>query len=1431
MFLFWISISIVTAQPLCKMKVFGVNDGYTLGSINDILQDHKGVMWASSRDGLTQFNGYTFTNYKSYPGENTAMGTSNIGSITENSIGDIWCTNQDGRVYLFDTKAKQFYDILAFVETEKNKLDAIDQVITLKKGVTWLILKNGLTFRVEDALCKSGKGISSQLFKDKQIFRIRQDTKQNEWILTDKGTYIFGNPHKISNTPFKHISQVNNNVWLSDGKKAFGKFNPSTNNISLIPLPTNINHVTTFRSLRNKNLAMGTHESGLVIFDTQNETFEQISVVNSDDPSNQVYRIYEDKEGDFWISNSNPGIIHLKNKTNKVQHLQSPPNTSLRKQKQNRFMVTEDNFGYLWVIPNKGNLCYFDRKTQQLKYYYSEQGDKGTLISPNMPSNFTDKQGNIWFDNNVALGKLSFYGQNFKLIPNKDDEFEVRSLLLDPHKNVWVGIKNNRLKILDEAYNCIGYLSETGQLSESPIAFKGNIYCMLLDHQKNIWLGTRNNGIFLFKPENSSQLQYSVTHFKRTALDNFSINSNSIYALYQDSQLRIWVGTYDGGLNLVEKQKDSKYRFIHSNNLLKNYPIQSSSGVRHITEVKPNHFLVASTKGLISFSGEFDRPEEIDFYRNIRQSNKANSLTNNDIFYVYKDHKNHSFALVENGGINQITSQNIFSDNIEFDSFTERNGLISDLTLSMIEDNSHNLWLISIQGLSQYYPTQKKVDHHTEYLFRKNILFTEASPIINASGNLLIGSNKGIVEFNPQKTEKETFTPNIIFTDIALQGVNILEDVEEMGSLLMQPDQRNLSVQFAALDYQDSKTIKYAYKMEGIDEGWHYAGPYRSASYINLSPGTYRLLVKSTNSNGIWVDNIRTLHIKVKPKFIETFGVWVLVSLGVILLLGITIFVMFTFYRLKYAVEMEKKLTHLKLKFFTDVSHELRTPLTLISSPLSDVLEVENLSTEGKEHLNIVKKNTERMLRMVNQILDFRKVHFNKMKLLVEHVEMIAFTRHIMDGFRGIAKDKNILFTLDSNTDEIDLWIDKDKFEKIMFNLISNAFKYTSNGKCISIQLLKKDEDVNIIIEDEGIGMVPKKTALLFQRFETLLQSDVYNNSTGIGLSLVKELVELHHGKIEVKSKKGEGSSFTVTMPLNNQHLLEDNNIEFLVEDSNFEEEEQHPQEQVEPTPENSDEKWSLLIIEDNTELRTFLKNVLSRSYKVYAAINGIDGIEQAKKHVPDLIISDVMMPLMDGLEMIQHIKNNKELSHIPIILLSAKSSLDDRIKGLENGIDDYITKPFGANYLKTRIQSLIKQRHLLQQLYLSNITSPKENAASKSLSPAPPQISTHDEIFVQQLMEFMEKNMDNTSLAVDDFSTFFNISRSVLFKKMKMLLGVTPVGFIRDMRIKRAVQLMDSGLTTVADIAYRCGFGDPNYFAKCFKKQMGISPSDYKKK
>lgn len=1455
--LFFLSTMVlVIAQPVCQVKHFSVSDGLAQGVVMNILQDRKGLIWFSTWNGLNKFDGYTFKTYKTSLEDSYAFGTNRMGNIIESQYGDIWCPTYDGQICLFDVQTEKFINVLRSVELTNKQTYNVTRIYSLKKGIAWIICDNGYAYRADEQLCKKGEGITlystfNQNLKGDQIFNVFQDSEGDEWVLTDKGISIIGEKTLDTDFPFQFITQIKETVYLIAEQDKLAKYDFRNKKLKFIDIPYPHSKIHNIIPIGGDTLSLAT-DNGLILYSTQKNSFQQIDIRTATQTSNYVESAYQDRQGDIWVFSPNPGVTRLCLSTNEKQHLFTPKDEIIKHGRKSRKFMFEDRLGNLWLLPTKGNFSFYDRKEKKLKPLLTDINNPKSIFSPLVRSYTLDNQGNCWFATARGVEKLCFFPQSYQFNLT-DYEAETRAFLRDSSNRLWTSSKSSFIQIYAADGTLEGYLSTQGDIVKEKQPFFNAVYAIMEDKDGNIWLGTKDVGLFLLK--RTSATHYSIQHFSHQPNDSYSLSNNSIYSIFQDSRNNIWIGCYGGGLNLLTQTEDGKISFIHNDNELKNYPTTYGMKVRNIAEVPGGVILVGTTNGLLTFSNSFERLEEIKFYRNCRKPGDKNSLSTNDIMHIYTDKHKTTYVVSFTGGVNKVISKQLLSEHIQFKNYDKNNGLASDLVLSMIEDEQNQLWIVSEIALSKFDPANETFENYELSSIYQEFNFSEALPTINSRKQIILGTDKGFLEVSPEKMKKSDYIPPIVFTGLRIQGHPTAYSIDDLKMLELKPSQRNVTFQFAALDYVNPKGIMYAYRLRGLEDEWNEADNNRSASYINLPTGKYQLEIKSTNSDGVWMNNVRSLSIHVLPTFWETYWAWLLYFILFISFTATIVYVLFYIYRLRHRVDMEQQLANIKLRFFTDISHELRTPLTLISSPVTEVLENEPLSVSAREHLTLVHQNTERMLRLMNQILDFRKIQNQKMKVMIEETDLVPLLQKVMNSFRLIAEEKNINYQLVSSVQSAYGWVDRDKFEKIFFNLISNAFKYTPSGKSITVKIAVQEDSINIEVADEGIGIASEKQKSLFQRFETLVKDNILQPSSGIGLSLAKEMVEMHHGNIEVISQPGVGSRFIVTLPLQRKAFEEDVQVEFILNDckstphptdsmkapEELEDNENHQDKKDKDNRrsnenkgdcENNEDVFSILVVEDNEELKAFLKKILSESYTVITASNGEEGLQHAINTIPDLIISDVMMPIMDGLEMIRQIKENNNICHIPIIVLSAKASLDDRIAGLEQGIDDYITKPFSATYLKARIASLLRQRKELQEIYMNKLVEGQIPPTTNDvLAPSQPQITPYDEQFMQKVMEFMEEQMDNAELTIDEFAEQLMLSRTIFYRKLKSIIGLTPVDFVREVRIKRAVQLIDSGEYNFSQVAYMTGFNDPKYFSKCFKKVIGITPSEYKEK
>ncbi|MGE4514939.1 MAG: response regulator, partial [Chryseobacterium sp.] len=716
----------------------------------------------------------------------------------------------------------------------------------------------------------------------------------------------------------------------------------------------------------------------------------------------------------------------------------------------------------------------------------------------------------------------------------------------------------------------------------------------------------------------------------------------------------------------------------------------------------------------------------------------------------------------------------------------------------------------------------------------------EATAFKTHNGEFIFGYSDGIISFNPADITHDDFKPYIALSGFQIFNKNVpigkksplTSAIDYVDKLVLTHKQNFFTVSFAALDMTEANRILYAYKLEGFDNDWNYIQKQRVANYTNLPHGEYILHVRSTNSEGLWMNNERSLPIEILPSFWETPVAYLLYVISVLAVGFLIFYILITIYHLKANVKFEKQMSEMKLRFFTDISHEIRTPLTMITAPLENILNDTETPDKIRKQLKVISQNTSRLLRLVNQILDFRKMQF--MKIRVMETDIAKAVKQIYENFSEIAKAQHITYQfINESTDSL-IWVDADCLEKIVMNLLSNAFKYTPQEKTISVIIKSDDKTVSVIVCDQGPGMNKEKQRRLFTRFASF-NEDKDKPSTGIGLSMVRDLAEKHGARVIVDSEVNRGSCFTVTFLRGINHFNKKVEIISGTQPATVSASVNIQQEFVQNESTVSEKHTShkhadtILVVEDDNDLRKFMRSVLEKEYNVLEAIDGQEGVEKAREYIPDFVVSDIMMPRMDGIELLKDLKTCKDTSHIPIVLLTAKTTIESKLEGLGYGADDYITKPFSVTYFMARIANLLEQRRHLQEHYRNMISGTVNE--EPSYEPQPFVIASHDEEMMKKLVAIIEENMAKPDFVVENIGQELSMSRSVFFRKLKSLTGLSPIEFIRDIRMKRAAQLLASGEYRVKEAAAMVGISDTKYFGKCFKAKYGITPQEYKNK
>jgi signal transduction histidine kinase/DNA-binding response OmpR family regulator len=884
-----------------------------------------------------------------------------------------------------------------------------------------------------------------------------------------------------------------------------------------------------------------------------------------------------------------------------------------------------------------------------------------------------------------------------------------------------------------------------------------------------------------------------------------------------------------GGLDLFDQrtQTFSHYRSGEPSSIQSNY-------VAAITEDKKGNLWIGTASGI----DVLDRGMGRFIHYGSEQQNSG--LSSNHILDIRQDSKGRIWVGTA-GGLN------LFDEEAKtFKVFTTDDGLPHNTVLTILEDDRGELWMSTSNGLSHLVVSNDSVGAEN-YSFRdygeadglQGKQFNENAAYRTRSNELIFGGADGFNIFKPGQLGLNRSLPNIVFTDFLLldkkihaeesiDGTVILpKSITESTEITLPPDKNVFSIEFAALNFFHPENSKYKYRLEGFDDDWISADSRsRKVTFTNLDPGDYVFHVKAANNDGFWNDTGASIKITVLPPFWKTRTALVLYFMAIILGLLVTRRLIQQREQLKFAIEQERQeamrmheLDMMKIKFFTNVSHEFRTPLTLILTPLEKMLR-QTKDDEQQSQFQLIQRNAKRLLNLVNQLLDFRKLEVQEIRLNSSEGDIIHFIKETVFSFSDLSEKKDVRLDFRSSITSLETIFDQDKLEKILFNLLSNAFKFTSEHGAISVDVDQyqtgEQNWLRIKVQDSGIGIPRDKQDRIFERFfQNDLPGSIVNQGSGIGLSITKEFVKVHGGTIAVESELGKGSCFIVTLPLSEVlGHVEKTSLE------NIEPGETVLQEIAleENVPSIGGDRPVLLLVEDNEDFRFYLKDNLKLDYRVLEAKNGKEGWTKTLENLPDLIVSDVMMPEMNGMELCRKIKSDQRVSHIPVILLTARAAEEQKLEGYHTGADDYITKPFNFEILVSRIHNLIYQRQKLHSAFPNKLAV---QASELTITPL-------DEKFIQNAVRCVEENVSNADFSVEDLGRQLGISRAHMYKKIVSLTGKSPLEFIRTIRLQQAAQLLEKSQLTVAEIAYQVGFNNPKYFARYFKEAYNVLPSAY---
>ena len=1337
-----------------------VNNGLSQNLINCIYRDSKGFVWFGTNAGLNRFDGSNFETFSNKNPINGSIADNNINAITEDKNGNLW--------------------------------------IGTGRGVSIL---NGNTYEFTDFNYAST--LPNQCGDIYYINSISSDKQGNIWIGTNNGFYF----NDIAGGSIHHIL------------------------IDSLNCSAPLNGITSIVQDKNGKMWMSSKNGFIIRYDPLSKKNEKFKIPDkSGELTNSVTRLYIDRDNDLWVGNLFGLYLFHTDKEVWDNHFKDK---LVQSDELKRIGSISQNIdGLIWVAADGGGAYIFDKKQWKISNLKYQPFDDQKLSSNGLSYVHCDRDGIVWLG--TTKKGVNFYKKNinkFRIYKNLAGDINSLSnndanAIIEDHKgNIWIGTDGGGLNYLDRKTEKIRRIESN---ISSGNALSSNIIVSLYkDHADKIWIGTYFGGLNRYDPSSGK-----FTVYKHISDDSTSIADDRIYAISEDKINNLWVGTLGSGISRLDT-KTNKFIQLNTRN--------SSICDNYITSIyrdKNNHLWISTTNGLTYYN---NASQTFKCFKNDR--NNKNSISDDNVINCFEDSRGFFWICTKNG-LNLLDRSNN-----SFRHFTIEDGLPSNSVHGIVEDEYSNLWISSKNGISKLALKNVQSINNFEFTFSNyNITdglqgkeFNQSSALRTTDGEIFFGGPDGLNAFYPDEIKEDTTIAKMIFRDFRIFNKSIPYGQKYNNRILLDKpifntnkielkyQENSFTIDFIALNYFFPERNVYAYKLEGFDNQWITSdGNKNSATYTNLTNGTYDFRVKEVI--GKFEGKEISLKIIVLPPFWKS---WIAYILYAILIFSTLIFLRHLILvreRINNRIEHERLEAHhiheidsLKIKFFTNISHEFRTPLTLILAPAEKLL-IDLKDKPEVKYLKLIEQNAKRLLQMVNQLLDFRKMEVQGFSYNPSFGDIVAFLNEAVSSFNNLSEQKHIELTFKTKIKELNTYFDKDKLEKIMFNLLSNAFKFTPGYGQVSVsvtveatnkQLINDNTSTNLVvkIEDTGIGIPEDKIEKIFTRFFQVDSTGQVEKGTGIGLSLVVEFVKLHDGEIFVTSEIGKGSCFTLHLPVNNSGLIIEPTEEQIEEVNHFpviiaDKSEKH----------YSSERPVLLIAEDNDDLRFYLKDNLLEHYQIHEASNGEEALKKIQKIVPDLIISDIMMPGMDGIELCRRVKSDRTICHIPLVLLTARSSEQQQLEGLEKGADDYITKPFNFQILEAKIDNIINLRKNLRLLFKNKL----------QIEPNEITVTSLDEQFMRKALELVEKNIAITEYSVETMSRDLGMSRTLLYKKILALTGKPPLEFIRSLRLKRAALLLSKSQMNVSEIAFQVGFNDPKYFSKHFKNEFGVLPSKY---
>lgn len=1291
------------------------------------------------------------------------------------------------------------------------------------QGYMWFGTKNGLS-RFDGYKFKSyqfNKNIQGSIGNNFIRAICRFDAK-TYWIGTEGGLYILDLEKETFRTfkPILHqyiydvIKTRDGRIWVGTAHKGVYCYNPAdkslkkylNNNLGIVLS----NDVRKLAEDDNGNIWIGTLGSGVKVLNPRTGKVTTYNSQNSNLSSDFIITIYNDLKGNVWVGTLKGGMNVWYKGANKFKSYRKGGPNSLNDDIVR--VICQYTPDKLYIGTEKG-LSIFNITTDSFETYTTKSNDPLSISDNAVYAIYRDSQGIFWIG--TYFGGVNYFQgkkENFELYyptgeTNSLTGKAVSCFLEDKPGKFWVGTEDGGLNYFDannKTFKSFPFDSKQEKLSYH------NVHALFKDSKGNLWIGLFTGGLNIYNPATGK-----IRRYKRIQGDTTSLANNTIYDIYEDKRHTIWIGTVHG-VNIYDPVND-KFIGVHSMNL-------DNTITYDIYEDNFNNIWFATYDfGLIGYNRKTRK------WINYRAGNTNNSLSSDKLICMLDDHAGNIWIGTDGGGLNKFNIQTR-----TFKNYNERHGITANIVFGILQDDTGMIWFSTNNGIYKLNPQTDAVNHYSNGDNLQSVVFNYKASLKASDGKFFFGGIKGFNTFYPDSIHNQKVLYKVNLTNFQLFNKDV--SINTQGSPLTRPinytkevtlsyDQSVLSFEYAALGYTTPEKIQYAYMMEGFDKKWNYVGAQRKATYTNLPPGGYTFKVKASNDYEIKNAPVTAITLTIKPPFYRT---GIAYFLYVLLIAGSGIG-SYRYFKKQIIKKNQIRLERLKSKreqefytqkieFFTAMAHEIRTPLSLIIAPLEKLLKINKWQPEEQEQLKIMDENSNRLLDLVNQLLDFRRIESDIYHIHKEDVEVVSLVQTIYSRFSAISYQRKIKFSLTTRINELHVQADPEALTKILNNLLINAFKFTRSSVKIRINepVIESAERhfFSVSIEDDGIGIPSKHIDDIFTKFFKVSSGQHhYNNlgGTGIGLTLSKLLTEKHEGQLLINSNEGVYTIFTILIPY--APAVQVNEVVTL---------QPLPANEAAEETEEEDEKPVVLIVEDDTSLLSFIANSLKEEgYKSIQAGNGVQALSLLENNAVDIIISDVMMPEMDGLEFCKNVKSDINFSHIPLILLTAKSNSEAEIAGIENGADSYIIKPFKWKHVSAVVKNLIVSRDKLRSKF-----SQQPLADINSLT-----TNTSDKKFLEKIIVIIEERIMDPQLSVEELSREMAMSRSSLHKKLKSMSGHVPNEFIRLIRLKHAARLLLNNEYNVSEIGYMVGFNSHSYFSKCFYQYFKLTPSEFLEK